>query len=330
MTKALFEYYKQGLQKLITAAGDENPQVSTLRILQQRLVENLIAPAAADLATVQRAAAHADILESLNHLSIELTGRSFSAFCEAAYDTPTSSATAREALISFADYMLWLTPLLTPEKLTQSTALAMIQERTLAILEHSTPKEKGKLVETLYNAGLISTAAPWITLSHANLRRVHLVEAEIDNVNFAKADMRGANLVGAFLREAELSHTILVGAKLGWSVMGASRLIEAELGGATLTGVDLRKADVHGTHLIMANLKWADLSQADLSGANLLRANLEEAILTTADLSGAVLLWTNFTHARLDGTKLDKATYNQHTLWPEGFDPTASGAVIVA
>jgi uncharacterized protein YjbI with pentapeptide repeats len=330
MTRALFEYYKQGLQKLIAAAGDEKPQVSTLRILQQRLVENLIAPASADPAAIHRAVAHADILEALNRLSIELTGKSFSAFCEAAYDTPTSSTIAREALISFADYMLWLTPLLTPEELIQSTVRAMIQERTLAILEHSTPKEKGKLVVSLYNVGLISSTAPLITLSRANLRRVHLAEAEIDGVNFAEADMRSANLAGAFLREAELSHTILVGAKLGWSVMGDSRMIEAELGGATLTGVDLRKANVHGTHMIMANLKWADLSQADLSGTNLLRANLEEAILTAADLSGAVLLWTNFTRARLDGTKLDKATYNRHTLWPEDFDPAASGAVIMA
>jgi uncharacterized protein YjbI with pentapeptide repeats len=329
MTKALLEYYKQGLQKLITAAGDENPRVATVRLLQQRLVENLLAPASANLAPIQRAAAHAETLEALNHLSIELTGKSFSAFCETVDDTPTSTAIAREALLSFDDYLLWLTPLLTSKKLAQAEVLTTIQERTLAILEFCTPQEKGKLVESLYNATLISTATPAVTLARANLRRVHLVEAEIDGVNFAAADMRSANMVGASLKAAELSHTVLVGAKLGWSVMGESCMVEAELGGATLTGVDLRKADIHNTHMIMANLKWADLSQANLSGTNLLRANLEDAVLTAADLSGAVLLWTNFTRARLDGTKMDKATYNRQTLWPEDFDPAAAGAVMI-
>ena len=76
MTKILFEYYRQGLQKLIATVGDDHPRVPALRILQQRLVENLAAPVNADLAATSRAAAHADILETLNRLSLELTGKS--------------------------------------------------------------------------------------------------------------------------------------------------------------------------------------------------------------------------------------------------------------
>lgn len=330
MTKALFTYYKQGLQKLIAAIGDDHPQVAALRILQQRLVENLGALASADLSATDRATAHADILEALNHLCLELTGKPFSVFCEVTDATPLPSTTAQEPALSFAEYMHWLKSLVAQKKLQQTATLGMIQERTLTILKHSTPKEKGQVIQSLYNAGLICTDTPFITLEHADLKRAHLVEAEMDGVNLAGAHMQSANLVGALLREATLTRAILVGANLGWSVMRQSCLTEAELGGATLAGVDLRAADVHGANLIMANLKRADLSQASLSGANLLRANLEEAVLTAADLTGAVLLWSNLARARLDGARLDQATYNQYTIWPEEFDPTAAGAVIIA
>ncbi|HOT92551.1 MAG TPA: pentapeptide repeat-containing protein [Anaerolineae bacterium] len=327
MTRAIFGYYKQGLQRLIAAIGEEHPQVATLRILQQRLVENLGAPASADRPATERATAHADILDTLNRLCLELTGKPFSTFCETVPDTTASAVAARETVLSFAEYIHWLTSLATREKVPLPATQAMIQERTLAVLEHSTPKEKGQILQTLYNAGLISTPTPTILLARADLKRVHLVEAEMNGVHLAEADMQGANLVAALLKEANLSRAILVGANLSWSTLAQSRLVETELGGATLTGVDLRAADAHGANLIMANLKRADLSQANFSRTNLLRANLEEAILTAADLSGAVLLWTNLSHARLDGAKLDGATYNQYTIWPEEFDPAASGAV---
>jgi hypothetical protein len=329
MTKVLFEYYKHGVQKLIAAVGDDHPQVPTLRILQQRLVENLIAATNADLPATSRAVVHADILDALNRLCLELTGKPFSAFCDVTDVTPAPSTPEQEPSLSFAEYMHWLTSLLASNKAQQPETQTTIQARTLVILEHSTPKEKGKIIQTLYNAGLISTDAPLITFAHANLKRAHLVEAEMDGVNFANANMQGVNLVGALLREAELTRATLVGANLGWSTMAKSRLIEAELGGATLTGVDLRAANLHGAHLVMTNLKRADLSQTNLTGANLLRANLEEAILTAANLTGAVLLWANFTHARLDSANLDQATYNQHTLWPDDFNPATTGAIKV-
>ncbi|HQE94237.1 MAG TPA: pentapeptide repeat-containing protein [Anaerolineae bacterium] len=327
MSKVLFEYYKNGVQKLIATVGDDHPQVPTLRILQQRLVENLIATSATDLSATSRAVAHANILDALNRLCLELTGKPFSAFCEVTGVTPASSPSTPEPSLSFAEYMHWLTSLLTANKVPRAEARATIQARTLAILEHSTPKEKGKVIQTLYAAGLISSDAPLITLAHADLKRAYLVEVEIDGVNLADANLQGVNLVGASLKEATLTRAILVGANLGWSTMTQSRLGEAELSGATLTGVNLHAADLHGAQLVMANLKRADLSQANLSSVSLLHANLEEAILTAANLSRAGLLWANFTHAELNGANLNQATYNAYTLWPENFAPAASGAV---
>ena len=58
---------------------------------------------------------------------------------------------------------------------------------------------------------------------------------------------------------------------------------------------------------------------ADLEGANLTGADLALARLTGADLTGA----------GLTGTELKGAVYDEHTKWPEGFDPVAAGAVLV-
>jgi uncharacterized protein YjbI with pentapeptide repeats len=103
---------------------------------------------------------------------------------------------------------------------------------------------------------------------------------------FTKAYLRGAELSGAYLSGVDLFAANLVGADLRG----------ADLGGANLSNADLRKADLSG-----ANLYSADLSEADLGGADLRDANLKGV-----DLSGA--------------------TYDEFTLWPDGFDPELAGA----
>jgi len=70
----------------------------------------------------------------------------------------------------------------------------------------------------------------------------------------------------------------------------------------------------------MKDLAGADLSGADLRGANMFGADLFNADLSSADLRGADLSWVRLTGAR----------YNEHTQFPEGFDPVARGMVGVS
>ena len=65
--------------------------------------------------------------------------------------------------------------------------------------------------------------------------------------------------------------------------------------------------------------KRADLAGADLTGA----------VLTGADLTGADLAGADLTGADLTRADLTRAKYTQETLWPAGFDPEATGAVLV-
>lgn len=117
------------------------------------------------------------------------------------------------------------------------------------------------------------------------------LERYVDEVDgFTLAYLRGAELRGALLGEVDLF-------------------------AADLVAADLRAADLAG-----ANLGSADLSRADLSRANLLGADLSNAQLAGTDLRGAILRRADLSGAR----------YDDHTLWPEGFDPEMAGAVHAA
>ena len=76
--------------------------------------------------------------------------------------------------------------------------------------------------------------------------------------------------------------------------------------GTNLVGADLMGANLTGANLTGANLTEADLARANLAGADLVGANLERAFLEGAELTGSEL-WD--------------ATYNNETVWPEGFAP---------
>jgi hypothetical protein len=98
-----------------------------------------------------------------------------------------------------------------------------------------------------------------------------------------------------------------------------------DLRGALLSGADLFDADLAG-----ADLRSADLSDALLSEANLRAADLSGANLVGADLSEANLCGVDLQGADLTGADLTGARYDSLTLWPEGLDPAAAGAVCVS
>jgi uncharacterized protein YjbI with pentapeptide repeats len=61
----------------------------------------------------------------------------------------------------------------------------------------------------------------------------------------------------------------------------------------------------------------------------LTRADLRDAYLADANLRGAYLGAAQLQDAELDGARLQGAHVDKKTVWPEGFDWRAAGAVIV-
>ncbi len=75
-----------------------------------------------------------------------------------------------------------------------------------------------------------------------------------------------------------------------------------------------------------AKLEDADFRHADLRAADFRGANLQRADLSCARLQGALLRGANVEGANLSGADLHDADtaslrYDEHTQWPEGFDP---------
>jgi uncharacterized protein YjbI with pentapeptide repeats len=161
------------------------------------------------------------------------------------------------------------------------------------------------------------TALAGATLTGAHLERALLSGAHLEGADLFKAHLNAADLEGASLRSAglllaNLNDTVLWGANLE-----GARLYGANLEGAALKGANLKDAGLTG-----ANLKDAGLHSAVLSGADLTGSNLEGAGLEGANLEGA-----NLQGANLRGAVLLNALYDEATIWPNGFDVAAQGAV---
>ena len=111
----------------------------------------------------------------------------------------------------------------------------------------------------------------------------------------------------------------LVGANLS-----GANLVSANLSGSDLRTADLSHADLYGANMSKANLFGAYLFGADLREADLSYADLRKTFLGKTDLRGA-----NLRTANLESVLLEGAWYDHNTMWPEGFDPEAWGAVLV-
>jgi uncharacterized protein YjbI with pentapeptide repeats len=164
---------------------------------------------------------------------------------------------------------------------------------------------------------LSHTALAGATLTGAHLERALLSGANLEGADLFKAHLGAADLEGASLRSAglllaNLNDTVLWGANLE-----GARLYGANLEGAALKGANLKNAGLTGANLKDAGLHGAVLSGADLTGGSLEGAGLEGANLEGANLQGA----------NLRGAVLLNALYDEATIWPDGFDVTAHGAV---
>jgi uncharacterized protein YjbI with pentapeptide repeats len=181
---------------------------------------------------------------------------------------------------------------------------SVARARTLTVLPRLAGARKARVVQFLYESGLISGGRPVLELrgadlsgadlggaalsiadlSQANLKGTNLGNASLDLANLRKANLSRANLRKAYLEGADLS-----GADLSEADLGAAHVAKAYLKGANLYHANLSKANLGAGNLIEANLIEANLSEAALWSAALYNADLSEADLSRANLVGAGL-----------------------------------------
>ena len=103
---------------------------------------------------------------------------------------------------------------------------------TLRVLPRSDGERKGRVLQFLYETGLIIKDRSVVDLLGADLRAANLRGA-----NLRGADLRGADLSGANLREANLHWADLISANLSRAYVGETDLSLADLSGADLRNV---------------------------------------------------------------------------------------------
>ena len=110
------------------------------------------------------------------------------------------------------------------------------------------------------------------------------------------------------------------GASFRGAVLSNAAFGEADLRTADFTGAQMQKFGARGSDMSGAKLAGCDLSSARLAEVKLIGADLGGADLTGADISG-----TDLTDANLDGAALVDMLFDQHTIWPAGFEvPTGA------
>ncbi|NVJ03634.1 pentapeptide repeat-containing protein [Myxococcus sp. AM001] len=184
-------------------------------------------------------------------------------------------------------------------------------------------------------------------------RKAHLVAASMPNLTIRGADFSEANLQGADFSQTIMqpgntaSEVVHMFTSFARATLDGARLTNANLSGCLFEGASLRQAllmgaDISGSLFIEAMLEGAvmevvngthatfigaNLTAATLTGARLNGASFVDADLKGASLDEARLHGTNFKGAVLEGASLRDARYDDETIWPDGFDPVAAGAI---
>src|SRR6266852_813835 len=139
--------------------------------------------------------------------------------------------------------------------------------RTLTVLPRLDSERKRRVLQFLYESGLIDKDKSIVDLHEADLQGAELEDASLDGADLRRASLSIALLYRAFLDGAFLD-------------------------GAFLREADLREASLREAHLTSADLSGADLSGADLSGADLKGTTgftIEELETTAKSLRGTTM-----------------------------------------
>lgn len=131
-----------------------------------------------------------------------------------------------------------------------------------------------------------------------------------------------ATLRAGLIDEKELGGLVMRDSDLSGMVLQYRNLSSADFSNSKLCDGNLQ-----GSNLQDASFEKADLSEVQFHAADLRKANLRGAKLKPARFSSARLEGTDFTDAVFTDPNLSRATFDDNTKWPEGFEPEKHGAV---
>ena len=173
--------------------------------------------------------------------------------------------------------------------------------------------------------------------------------------SFRQGDLSGVSLRGNDIRgwdfhDQNLSSASFASATIDGADFAGAKIVGASFENTTSKGLmkdqfystaSYRERDLRGIRLQSNNLRNWDFSEQDLTNADFSFSNLSNTNFADSDLTGALIMpsrGTNLTganlkNASLQGTKTDvsaafmddRTTYNQWTVFPNGFKPQEAG-----
>jgi uncharacterized protein YjbI with pentapeptide repeats len=167
------------------------------------------------------------------------------------------------------------------ESAQDSEVRSLARARTLTVLSRLDSARKERLLQFLYEAGLLHKENPVVDLNGADLSGIDLRENNISGSGAFLTDVSGNQPIGGRVESSKAAN--LSGAILSDANLEGGLLIDTDLSHADLSDAHLSRASLLHTDLYNANLTDADLSNADLSGANLSDADLSNADLSNAE-----------------------------------------------
>jgi uncharacterized protein YjbI with pentapeptide repeats len=211
------------------------------------------------------------------------------------------------------------------ESAKDSEVRTLARARTLTTLSTLDSARKERLLQFLYEAGLLQKENRVIDLNGGDLSGIDLHRNNLSgtgpysivSTSFGGvvAPENAANLSGAVLNDANLEGAMLSDTDLSDADLSDTDLSNAELSGADLSFTNLSNADLSNAYLAGADLAFSHLKGADLSKAYLTKEDVEGPIsrddphflrahLRAVDLTGAVLIDANLSDANLSGAIL--------------------------
>ena len=182
-----------------------------------------------------------------------------------------------DALQSYLDHMTeLLTDKVQPlhETPPGNRLRTVARARTLTVLQRLDGGRKGRVVQFLYEAELITEGAIIVDLGGADLRG-----ADLSSANLTKASLRGVTLTRADLSFASLNGADFVGADLSYANLTMTNLVGAYLWGAKLTWLNLRHANLSNADFS----EWQALRCRSLAGATVPNGQKYEDWLKTPE-----------------------------------------------
>jgi uncharacterized protein YjbI with pentapeptide repeats len=155
------------------------------------------------------------------------------------------------------------------------------------------------------------------------LTRANLSNAQLRNADLEGADLHESRMLGAALdnmhadygdfRKADLRHVYAEMASFAHAHLEGAEARGADFSNSVMTGVHASELEAIGGDFQGIDANGADFSLATLNGAHFWGANLQGAKFAGADLrgaefGGAELAEAELTCAKLQGTKLNRAT----------------------